>query len=94
MNKLTIAAASVGALAAAALGSAGVAEAAAVTPFGGSAADTVSTLRAQGYNVQLNGFAPVSLSRCSVTGVDGLQNQPDPTRLNTVYVDFTCPDDV
>ena len=94
MNKFAIAAASAGALAVTALGSAGVAEAAANTPYGGSAADTISTLQGQGYNVQLNGTAPVPLSRCTVTGVDGVQSAPDPTRLNTVYVDFTCPDDI
>ena len=52
MKKFTITAATVGALAATALGLAG---AAAAAPTGGSSAsDTVNSLQAQGYNVQLD----------------------------------------
>jgi hypothetical protein len=96
MKKFTITATTVGALAATALGVASVASAAAVTPFGGSTADTVNSLKAQGYDVQLNGVAQVPLSRCTTTSVDGLpaSGVPDPTRLNTVYLTFTCPDSI
>ena len=68
MKKFTITAATVGALAATALGLAG---AAAAAPTGGSSAsDTVNSLQAQGYNVQLNGVGDrpafaVPRHRCS-----------------------------
>ena len=55
MKKFTIAAPVFGVLAATALGLAGAA--AAAPTQGSSAADTVSSLQAQGYNVQLNGSA-------------------------------------
>ena len=96
MKKFTITAATVGALAATALGVASVAGAAAVTPVGGSTADTVNSLKAQGYDVQLNGVAQVPLGRCTTTSLDGLpaSGVPDLTRLNTVYVTFTCPNNI
>ena len=96
MKTFTITAAAVGALGATALGLAGVANAAAVPAYGGSSTgDTVRSLQAQGYNVQLNGIAPVPLSRCTTTSVDGLvSGQPNPAQLNTVYVTFSCPDDI
>jgi hypothetical protein len=86
-------------LAATAVGLAGPAWAA---PTGGAnAADTVTTLRAEGYNVQINGTASVPLSRCIVTDVHGLPNDADPTgqranptAITTVYVDISCPDNV
>ena len=92
MKKFVTTAASVGALAAAALGLAG---AAAAAPTGGSnAADTVKMLEAEGYHVQLNGNADGPLSRCIVTDVHGLGNSSDsagrPTRFTTVYVDISC----
>ncbi len=69
MKKFTITATTVGALVAAALGLAG---AAAAVPTGGSSAgDTVKSLQAEGYNVQLNGSATAPLSQCIVTGVHG-----------------------
>lgn len=99
MNKLTIITATVGALAAATLGSAG---AAAATSFGGSSvSDTVNSLRADGYDVQLNGVADVPLDRCTVTSVYGLPKSAPvggqaapPGGLTTVYVDFWCPEDI
>jgi len=98
MNKLTIVTATVGALGATALGLAGTAAAA---PLGGSSAsDTVNTLRAAGYDVQLNGTASVPLDRCIATGVHGLPSTAsagqaaDPTHLTTVYVDISCPDNI
>jgi len=86
----TITAATVGALAATALGLAG---AAAAAPTGGSSAsDTVNSLQAQGYNVQLNGSVTAPLSQCHVTGVHGDSAAPhDPTAFTTVYVDVSCP---
>ena len=81
MKKFTITAATVGALAATALGLAG---AAAAAPTGGSSAsDTVSSLQAQGYNVQLNGSVTAPLSQCIVTGVNGDRAGPD--RLDSVH---------
>lgn len=90
ITKIITTAAIVGALAATALG---LADAAAAAPMGGSSAsDAVSSLQAQGYNVQLNGSVTAPLSDCTVTGVHGDSAGPvDPTRLNTVYVDVSCP---
>jgi len=94
MKKSTITTATVGALAAAALGLAG---ASAAAPTGGSsAADTVKSLQDQGYSVQLNGRADGPLSKCTVTGVHGLPNTDAAGRINstqftTVYVDISCP---
>jgi hypothetical protein len=90
MKTIITTAAIVGALTATALGSAG---AAAAAPMGGgSASDAVSSLQAQGYSVQLNGSVTAPLSECTVTGVHGDSAGPvDPTRLNTVYVDVSCP---
>ncbi|HZA10193.1 hypothetical protein [Mycobacterium sp.] len=87
MKKFAVTAATVGALAATALGSAA---AAAAAPSGGSsAADTVRSLQVQGYNVQINGSVPASLSQCTVTGVHG-DSPMDPTHVTTVYVDVDC----
>ena len=66
-----------------------------------SAADTISTLQSEGYNVQVNGIAGVPLARCTVTGVHGLSDSNvdtlghlvDPTQFTTVYVDISCPSD-
>lgn len=81
--------------------SVGLAGPAAAAPTGGAnAADTVSTLRSEGYSVQINGTPSVPLSRCIVTGVHGLPNAADPSSranpavLTTVYVDISCPDNV
>ena len=93
MKKFTITTATVGALAATTLGLAGAAGAAAATPTGDSlASDTVNSLQAQGYNVQLNGSVTAPLSQCIVTGVHGDSAAPhDPTVFTTVYVDVSCP---
>ena len=89
MKRFTITAATVGALAVTALGLAG---AAAAAPTGdSSASDTVRSLQAQGYNVQLNGSVTSALSQCIVTGVHGDPGRPDPTQFTTVYVDVSCP---
>lgn len=90
MNKFTITTSIFGALAATALGLAGAA--AAASTGGSSAADTVSSLQAQGYNVQLNGSATAPLSQCAVTGVHGdSPGRIDSTQFTTVYVDISCP---
>jgi hypothetical protein len=89
MKKLAITTATVGAMTAVTMGLAGVAEAASTE--GSSAADTVNSLRSQGYNVQLNGAATAPLSRCTVTGVSGLSGSMPAKELDTVYVDISCP---
>ena len=65
-----------------------------------SAADTVASLRAEGYHVQINGSANVPLSLCKVTGVHGLNNSNvdssgsriDEDLFTTIYVDVRCQD--
>jgi hypothetical protein len=96
MKKLSIIAIFV----AASLGS--PAAAAAAAPGGpggfGNAQDTINSLQAQGFNVQLNGAAVYPLSGCKVTGIEGLRDSNinsngsiiDPTKLTTVYVDISC----
>ena len=85
------------ALAAATLTAAGPAQAASAS--GNNGADVVSTLRSEGYNVQVDGAPSAPLSACTVTGVHGLPNLADPTQradtrmINNVYVDVTCASD-
>ncbi|WP_319450037.1 MULTISPECIES: hypothetical protein [unclassified Mycobacterium] len=63
-----------------------------------NAQDTINTLKAQGYNVVLNGAPVYPLSGCKVTGVEGLRDSNakaggdriDPTQFDTVYVDISC----
>ena len=77
--RFAITAATAGVLA---LGALGFAADAVAAPTGvGSAADTVTSLEADGYTVQINGAATVPLSACTVTGV-----HPG----STVYVDIAC----
>jgi hypothetical protein len=64
----------------------------------GNAQDTVNALKAQGYNVILNGAEVDPLSGCKVTGVEGLRDSNtnpsgsriDSTKFDTVYVDISC----
>ena len=64
----------------------------------GNAQDTINTLKAQGYNVVLNGAQVYPLSGCKVTGVEGLRDSNskaggdriDATQFDTVYVDISC----
>jgi hypothetical protein len=64
----------------------------------GNADATINALKAQGYNVVLNGAPVYPLTSCRVTGVEGLANSNtaaggnriDPTRFDTVYVDIYC----
>ena len=59
-------------LAAAAIGFAGNASASGTSVD--SAVDTIQSLEASGYNVQINGSENVPLSECRVIGVHGLQH--------------------
>jgi hypothetical protein len=93
----TIAALSAAALGLGALALAGVCTAA-PAPGDSSAADTISSLQAQGYNVMINGTPDVPLSECTVSGIHGLfdctidaQGHPMPGRLTTLYIDTSCP---
>jgi hypothetical protein len=81
-------------------GAVGLAGAAAAFPSDGSAADTVSSLRDKGFDVQVNGSVNgQQLSRCTVTGVHGLSNSNvdasgaviDRTKLTMAFVDVVCP---
>jgi hypothetical protein len=79
------------ALGAAALALAG---AAAAFPNAGTAADVVSGLKDEGYNVQVNGIVAVPLSACRVLDVhptltDGATL--DEKQHTMVFVDVSCP---
>ena len=96
MRTLIVGLGTVGMLTAATLALAGTAPAAPMG--GGSAADAVKSLRAQGYDVQINGDRNAPLSECSVTGVSGLSGsnaagQPGVANGSTVYVGVDCNDD-
>jgi hypothetical protein len=64
----------------------------------GNAQDTINALKAQGYNVIVNGAEVDPLSGCKVTGVEGLRDSNvnpsgsriDSTEFDTVYVDISC----
>jgi hypothetical protein len=64
----------------------------------GNAQDTINALKAQGYDVVVNGAPVYPLSGCKVTGVEGLRdsnskaggNRIDPAQFDTVYVDISC----
>ncbi|KIU18600.1 hypothetical protein [Mycolicibacterium llatzerense] len=96
-SKIALISAAAAALAAAALTAAGPAQASSVS--GNNGADVVSTLRSEGYNVQVDGAPSAPLSACTVTDVHGLPNAADPTQradtrmINNVYVDVTCASD-
>jgi ketopantoate reductase len=96
MRTLIVGLGTVGMLTAATLALAGTAAAAPLG--GGSAADAVNHLRAQGYDVQINGDQNAPLSECTVTGVSGLSGskpngQPGVSKGSTVYVGVDCNDD-
>jgi hypothetical protein len=93
MRKFVVTTVTVGTLWAAALG---LADAAAAFPGDGSAADTAASLRAQGYQVQINGGTPgVQLSRCTVTGINPATLDDSASlqqRQHTlVTIDVSCP---
>ena len=76
-------------LAAAVVSSTGVAAAA---PTGtGSASDVVQSLKAQGYNVMINGTPEGPLSECTVTSVHNPDMAGQAAGFTTVYVDVDCP---
>jgi hypothetical protein len=64
----------------------------------GNAQDTIDALQAQGYHVVLNGAAVNPLSRCKVTGIEGLNSSNidaagrriDATQFDRLYVDIYC----
>ncbi|MDR3664959.1 MAG: hypothetical protein P4L86_32000 [Mycobacterium sp.] len=62
---------------------------------GGSAADVIDNLQAEGYLVQINwtnGFDTKPLDECWVLGVNNPGNfKPGGTVAATVYVDVQCP---
>jgi hypothetical protein len=99
MKTFTAAAACFGTFAVTVLGMAGE-TAAAPSGFSnfGNAQDTVNTLQAAGYNVQVNGATVFPLSSCKVLGVEGLNNSNidgsgrriDPTKFDIAYVDVSC----
>ncbi len=90
-----LAAAVFGAFAAASLGFA--TNASAVPLTGGPADAAVSALEAEGYTVRVNQSGSVSLSQCTVLGVNGLRGTEDggvlrdPGRLNVATLDVNCP---
>jgi hypothetical protein len=97
MKRMTLTAAVVCALTAAALAPAGTAAADST-----NAADVTKMLQDQGYNVMYNMPSGMALNRCTVTGVHGLTvmmmsdghlmvmaGQQNP---GAVYVDLSCPD--
>jgi hypothetical protein len=76
-------------MAAAMLSASGAAVAA---PTGtGSASDVVASLKAQGYNVMINGTPAGPLSECTVTGVHNPDMAGRAIGFTTVYVDVDCP---
>jgi hypothetical protein len=83
-------------LAAVALGAAalGLAGAATAFPNAGTAADVVDSLKAEGYNVQVNGFVQVPLKLCTATDVHPTLNETDTLQEKQhtqVFVDVSCP---
>jgi hypothetical protein len=90
MKTIAIVSGAAGIIAAAMTGSVGTAAAA---PTGSeTASDVVASLKAQGYNVMLNGDISDPLSECRVTGVHNPDASGRAVGFTTVYVDVTCPD--
>jgi hypothetical protein len=94
MKRHTVMAAAAGALAVS-LALAPLAAADPTLDTGGSAADVINNLQAEGYLVQINwtnGFDVKPLSVCWVTGVNNPGNfKPGGPVAATVYVDVQCP---
>jgi hypothetical protein len=94
MKTLIITAAGAAVLAAAALN---LAPAASAVPLEGGPADVVvSSLQARGFTVQVNGAVSSSLSRCTVTSINGLRGTEaggEPVNRDvatTVFVSVDC----
>lgn len=63
-------------------------------PGSESASATIRDIKAQGYNVQINwvgGSPDVSLSQCTVTGVNPVDASGAPGTLKTVIIAIECP---
>lgn len=91
MKNIVITSLTAGAIAAASLG---LAATAAAFPNAGTAADVVSELKSEGYNVQVNGIVSVPLSTCRVTDVSPTLNDSDTLQdkqHTLVFVDVSCP---
>ncbi|MGU3499565.1 hypothetical protein [Mycobacterium sp. C31M] len=86
MQKLRLSTAALIGVSASLLAAAPIASAAPAGPQ--SATETVNNLRAQGYNVQVNGTRNGPLTNCSVDAVRG-PNSDRPGE--TVFVDLSCP---
>jgi hypothetical protein len=83
-------------LAAVALGAAALdlAGTAAAFPNAGTAADLVDSLKAEGYNVQINGLVQVPLTLCTATDVHPPLDESATLREKQhtqVFVDVSCP---
>jgi hypothetical protein len=83
-------------LAAVALGAAalGLAGAAAAFPNAGTADIVVDDLKAEGYNVQVNGLVQVPLKLCTVTDVHPRLDDAstlEEKQHTQVFVDVSCP---
>ena len=89
MKTLAIVSGTAAIVTAAVMSSTGVAAAAPSGP--GSANDVVQSLKAQGYNVMINGSIDAPLSDCSVTGVHNPDSSGRAVGFTTVYVDVDCP---
>jgi hypothetical protein len=100
MKKFTIVSASTAfvGLAAAVIATAGIASAAPIVTS--NAADAAAGLQSQGYTVAFNGIQRGPLSKCSVTGVHGLDGRAmtmeslmsttAPAGFEVVYLDIDC----
>jgi hypothetical protein len=84
-----------GALSAAALGLACAANA--VPQPGGAAADTISRLHSEGYDIQISGNQSAPLSQCTILNLSGLRgteadgSRINPTQSDTAFVEVSCP---
>ena len=83
-------------LAAVALGAAalGLAATASAFPNAGTAADIVDNLKAEGYNVQVNGLFQVPLKLCTATDVHPRLDDSatlQEKQHTQVFVDVSCP---
>jgi len=90
-NFLLITSITAAALTGAALGLAGTA---AAFPNAGTAEDVVDSLKAEGYNVQVNGLVQVPLKLCTATDVHPTLSDSDTLQdkgHTQVFVDVSCP---
>jgi hypothetical protein len=81
---------------AAAFGAAALGLAGTVAAFSnaGTAADVVDNLKAEGYNVQVNGLVQVPLNLCTSTGVHPRLDDSatlEEKQHTQVFVDVSCP---